>query len=151
MVLEHASQQRNEARSHPTSCHWQLILLEVQSNDLWGVFIFKGKRGGKEGGCTANPQFKEAGRQNEDILIIKIKSEMAQMHFPPMMREYRDQWKGENSIFYLIGCVPRSHSSKKSTQFKLNPSQLKDGVASPPASLRWWECSSSPRRWRLSF
>lgn len=37
-------------------------------------------------GCiafTQKPQFKEAGRQNEDIGIIKIKSGMAHMHSPP--------------------------------------------------------------------
>lgn len=40
---------------------------------------------GREGGCiafTPNSQFKEAGRQNEDIGIIKIKSRMAHMHSP---------------------------------------------------------------------
>lgn len=35
----------------------------------------------------------------------------------------------ENTIFYSFGSVPRSHSTKKSSQSKLNPSQLKDGVA----------------------
>ncbi len=40
-----------------------------------------------------------------------------------------------NTIFYSFGSVPRSHSTKKSSQSKLNPSQLKDGVAFPPLSL----------------
>lgn len=35
----------------------------------------------------------------------------------------------ENTIFYSFGSMPRSHSTKKSSQSKLNPSQLKDGVA----------------------
>lgn len=42
---------------------------------------------GREGGggviaFTPNSQLKEAGRQNEDIGIIKIKSGMADMHSP---------------------------------------------------------------------
>lgn len=35
----------------------------------------------------------------------------------------------ENTIFYSFGNAPRSHSTKKSSQSKLNPGQLKDGVA----------------------
>jgi len=37
---------------------------------------------GKGGAELQSPSFKEAGRQNEDIGIIKIKSEMAHMHLP---------------------------------------------------------------------
>lgn len=90
---------------------------------------------------TKTPQFKVAGRQNEDIGIIEIKSGMAHTCTPLLMTREAGEEGGrvgtasreeENTIFYSFGSVPRSHSTKKSPQSKLNPSQLKDGAAFPP-------------------